>query len=89
MEVMDAYLARVGKWIAEMREKGATEVVAMPVFAATEHRINQRLTAGAKPTGTAVSVVVDTQYSSPESLEAIAHAVSRLASTWMRCSGGS
>jgi len=79
----EGHLALMAKWVAEVREKGATEVITMPVFGATEHRVGQSLTPRAKPAGTAVSVIVDTLYSSAESLRTIANALSRIAQNWI------
>jgi len=89
----EAHSALIAKWVAELKGKGAAGVIAMPVFGATEYRVSQALAPGAKPAGTAVSVIVDTLYSSAENLGTIARGVSRLLSappvtvTWFAVEG--
>jgi hypothetical protein len=79
---VESYRGRVARWAGKTRERGAGQVVAMPLTASTRHRVTQGLIGPVRPSGTAVSVLVDSMYTSAAALKATVDALSRLANGW-------
>jgi hypothetical protein len=77
------YLQRIDSWKNDLRAQGAAQVLSMPVFGVTTHRIVDDLNPQKQQDGTALSIVVNL----PDTAEAgalipIATAVSELARNW-------
>lgn len=54
-----AYLDRVNSWIPLLKSHGASNVVSIPVFAASESRLRAALLPKEEPVGTSMTILVD------------------------------